>query len=328
VGGRGYWGWENARSCFALARAAELADDPTVGQWVEDATADGSDEQLLCDGRELVILSAHGARVLYWFDLQAGQQWIGNQLAVPAATFTNDAAKTPQTKPDLRRWLPDSYEASLKGWQGSRQKEPAPTRMGRYLPEGIFERDAAELTVYRSPLDPAYRHMPLLAQAGAFGDAVRVDAKPEQRFDDVQDYRFEPAGLTYMSYPLPKLVIEKRMSHKPDRLTARYRITNRDVTAHQLWLRSIHELAPDYAAALGQGRRAFTYYLHEDRFPAVRNNLTGVALALASSVPAQRADCVVNLLALQVELNFSWRLEPGAEQEFEIELRRIEPGAH
>ena len=327
VGGRGYWGWENARSCFALARAAELADDPAAGQWVEDATADGADEQLLCDGRELAIFSAHGGRLLYWFDLRAGRQWVGNQLAVPAATFTNEAAKSPQIKPDLRRWLPESYEASLKGWQSSRQKEVAPTRMGRHLPEWIFEREANELTVYRSPLEPGQRSMPLLAQVGAFGDVVRVDARPEQRLDELHDYRFEPGGLTYLSYPLPKLVIEKRVSHEAGRLVARYRIVNRDVAVHQLWLRSIHELAPDYAAALGQGRRAFTYYLHEERYPAVRNNLTGVALVLACSVPDHRTDSVVNLLALQVELQLGWRLEPGAQQEFEIELRRVEAGA-
>ena len=323
VGGRGYWGWENARACFALARAAELADDPAAGQWVEDATADGSDEQLVCNGQELAIFTAHGGRLLYWLDLQTGRQWLGNQLAVPLAPFTYDATKAPQTQPGLCRWLPDSYEASLKGWQGSRQKEAAPTRMGRHLPEWIFERDSNDLTVYRSPLEPGERHEPLLAQVGAFGEAIRVDAKPEQRPDELMDYRFDPDGITYLSYPLPTLKLEKRLCQDPDRLVAHYVITNGDLAAHQLWLRSIHELCPDYAAALGQGRGAFTYYLHDERYPAVRNNLTGSALALVPSLPDVPADCVVNLLALQVELLFYIRLEPGAKQEFQIELRRM-----
>jgi hypothetical protein len=323
VGGRGYWGWENARACFALARAAELADDPAAGQWVEDATADGSDEQMVCNGQELAIFTAHGGRLLYWLDLQTGRQWLGNQLAVPSAPFTYDATKTPQTKPGLCRWLPDSYEASLKGWQGSRQKEAAPTRIGRHLPEWIFERDSNDLTVYRSPLEPGKRYEPLLAQMGAFGEAIRVDAKPELPPDEFMDYRFDPDGVTYLSYPLPKLMIAKRLCQDPDRLVAHYVITNGDLAAHELWLRSIHELCPDYAAALGQGRGVFTYYLHDERYPAVRNNLTGLALALVPSLPDVPADCVVNLLALQVELQFYVRLEPGAKQEFQIELRRV-----
>ncbi len=323
VGGRGYWGWENARACFALARAAELADEPAAGQWVEDATADGSDEQLMCNGRELAIFTAHGGRLLYWLDLQTGRQWLGNQLAVPAAPYTNDANKTPQTKPSLCRWLPDSYEASLKGWQSNRQKETAPTRMGRHLPAWIFERDSAELTVYRSPLEPGRRRQPLLAQVGAFGDVVRVDAKPELRPDELMDYRFEPDGITFLSYPWPKVTIEKHLRQEPDKLVARYRITNNDLAAHQVWLRSIHELCPDYAASLAQGRGVFTYYLHDERFPAVRNNRTGSAVVLAPSVPETPADCVVNLLALQVELQFYARLEPGAQHEFQIELRRV-----
>ena len=324
VGGRGYWGWENARACFALARAAELADEPAAGQWVEDATADGADEQLLCNSQELAILTAHGGRLLYWLDLQAGRQLVGNQLAVPSAPFTNDAAKAPQTKPDLCRWLPDSYEASLKGWQANRQKEVAPTRMGRHLPEWIFERDSSELTVYRSPVEPAQRHAPLLAQVGTFADTVRVDARPELRLDELQDYRFDPQGVTYLSYPVPKLLIEKTISQSADGLVARYRLINQDLVAHEVWLRSNNELCPDYAAALGQGRGAFSYYLHDDRFPAVRNNLTGTTLMLVASPPETASDCVVNLLALQVELQFNVRLEPGAKSEFEVELRRVE----
>ena len=327
VGGRGYWGWENARACFALARAAELADDPAAGQWVEDATADGADEQLVSNGQELAIFTAHGGRLLYWLDLQTGKQWLGNQLAVPAAPYTADATKAPTARPGLRHWLPDSYEASLKGWQSSRQKEAAPTRMGRRLPEWIFERDTAELTVYRSPLEPAQRFEPLLAQVGALGEVVRVDARPELRLDDLMDYRFEPDGITYLSYPFPKLRLEKLIRQEPERLIAAYRLVNGDLAAHEVWLRSVHELCPDYAAALGQGRGAFTYYLHDERWPAVRNNLTGTAVVVMPSVADVPVDCVVDLLALQVELQFYARLEPGGQWEFQIELRRVSAAA-
>jgi len=191
------------------------------------------------------------------------------------------------------------------------------------LPEWVFERDTAELTVYRSPLEPAQRTAPLVAQMGALGEAVRVDAKPELRLDDLMDYRFEPEGITYLAYPIPKLRLEKRIWQEPDKLLASYRLVNGDLAAHEVWLRSVHELCPDYAAALGQGRSAFSYYLHEDRWPAVRNNLTGTAIVVVPSLPDLPADCVVDMLALQVELPFYVRLEPAAQWEFQIELRRV-----
>jgi hypothetical protein len=322
VGGRGYWGWENARSCFAMARAAELADDPAAAQWVEDATGDGVDEQMLCNGAELAVFTAHGGRLLYWLDLQGGQQWVGNQLAVPPAPYVADAAKAPQVKPDLCRWLPVTFEPNLKGWQSSRQKEAAPTRMGRHLPEWIMEREPAELTVYRSPLEPGHRRQPLLAQLGAFVEVTQVDARPEQRLDDLLDYRFEPDGVTYLLYPLPQVVIEKQVRQAPAALALRYRVVNRDAVAHIVRLISVHELSPDYESTLGHGRAALTYYLHDDCHPAVRNNVTGTALILVANPAPARADCVVNLLALQVELQYQVRLEPKTDTVIEIELRR------
>ena len=329
VGGRGYWGRENARSAFAFARAAEVAEAPKVGQWVEDVNGDGSDEQLLCNGNELAVFGAHGGRLLYWLDLQGGGQWVGNQLAVPAARFVADASLAPQTRPALARWLPDSFEPSLKGWQACRQREAAPTRLGRHLPDWIFERDASELTVYRSPVEPARLRQPLLAQVGALAETVQVDGAPEQKIDGLEDYRFEDGGITYVLYPTQKVGIEKHISQLPEALAARYRLRNRDTLVHTVRLRSIHELTPDYAAALGQGRGAYSFYMHEDRDPAVRNNLTGTALVLVTAPAAVVADCTLNLLALQVELVFDVRLEPQTYDFIEIELRRIsaEPAA-
>ena len=323
VGGRGYWGWENARAAFAFARAAEVADEAPVGQWVEDANGDGSDEQFLCNGGELAVFSAHGGRLLYWFDLRGGQEWVGNQLAVPAARFVSDASKAPQSGPSVARWLPDSYEPSLKGWQGCRQKESAPTRLGRHLPDWVFERESGDLTVYRSPIEPARPRQPLLAQVGALAEAVRVDGLPEQRLDTLLDYRFEDGGMTYLLFPLPKVSLEKRVSQAGAALAVRYRLENSDAEIHTVRLRSIHELTPDYAAALGHGRAAYSFYLHEDRDPAVRNNITGTALVLGCAPAATRVDCSLNLLSLQVELLFEVRLEPQAQDFIEIELRRI-----
>jgi hypothetical protein len=99
VGGRGYWGWENVRAAFLFARLAEIAEEPHPRIWIEDINGDGSDEQMLCDGWNLAVFTAHGGRLIYWFDLVEGREWAGNQLAIPHAPYENGATKQPALTP-------------------------------------------------------------------------------------------------------------------------------------------------------------------------------------------------------------------------------------
>ncbi|MEP7356425.1 MAG: hypothetical protein ABI847_04250, partial [Anaerolineales bacterium] len=184
-------------------------------------------------------------------------------------------------------------------------------------------REGGDLTVYRSPVEPARPRQPLLAQMGALAEAVQVDGAPELALDGLYDYRFEDGGITFLMFPAPKLSLEKHISQLPEALLASYRLENRDGVVHTLRMRSVNELTPDYAAALGQGRAAYSFYMQDERDPAVRNNLTGTALVLVTTPAAAVADCTLNLLALQVELAFEVRLEPHSHAVIEIELRRI-----
>ncbi len=322
VGGRGYWGWENARSAFMFARAAEMADDPTPGQWIEDVNGDGSDEVVLCNGREFAVFTAYGGRLIYWFDLKAGTQWAGNQLAVPPAKFEPGATKAPHLAPRPTRWLPDTFEPSLKTWGSARQKEPAPTGMGRHLPAWLFERETGEFTMYRTPEGEGEPRLPLNAQTGVFAEAVSVDGGPATLSDELADYRFEPGGLVYLLFPASDVYVEKHISQTEGGLVARYVLDNRDEVAHQVRVISSHELAPDYAAALGQGRDVFTYYLHDERLPAVKNNATGTTLVLEPSRALRSVECVPNLLALDLRLTFEVEVGPRSQETLEIKLKR------
>ncbi|MBL8056594.1 MAG: hypothetical protein JNK29_07845, partial [Anaerolineales bacterium] len=117
VGGRGYWGWENVRAAFLYTRLAEIAENPQPRQWIEDLNGDGSDEQLLCDGRQLAVFTAYGGRLLGWFDLEAGRQWVGNPLAVPRAAYASGASEQPRLTALPARWLPDGPAADLRPWR-------------------------------------------------------------------------------------------------------------------------------------------------------------------------------------------------------------------
>jgi hypothetical protein len=325
VGGRGDWGWENVRSAFLFARAAELADDPRPFQWIEDVTADGTDEQLLCDGRYLAVFTGHGGRLVAWFDLKEGRQWVGNPLAVPSATFVEHTTRVPVVKPRPNHYpgLPQDFGTELKPWKSLREKERLPTGMGRRLPRWVFEREVSTLTVYKRKTRSGRvgQRMPLRAQTGVFTDTIAVDGGKESNPDDLLDYRLEPGGvLAYLLFPAPDVLVEKRVRQIEGGLMARYDLDNRDEIAHRLRLKSSHELNPDYAGVVAGGREALEFYQSEGRYPGVRNTRTGHTLVLEPSAPWVRVEQTSNLLALEVSLTFELELAPRSQQSLEIKL--------
>jgi hypothetical protein len=323
VGGRGDWGWENARSAFLYARAVEVADDARPWQWVEDVDGDAGDEQLLCNGRQLAVFSSRGGRLQSWLDLDTGREWVGNLLAVPPRRYVEPGYPAEPAPRRPARWLPETFEASLKGWSAQKQKEAAPTAMGRYLPAWIFEREPAELTVYHVP--PAGRGAapaPPDAQTGALVEVVTVDGEPalSPGPDGLIDYRFEDGGITFLVFAAPDVLVEKHVTQAEAGLVVRYTLDNRDEVPHRVGLQSRHELCPDYAEALGYGRAAYEYVEHDGRYPAVRNTRTGTVVAVEPGRDWQRASCRANVLALEITVDFKISVPPRSQEVVEIVL--------
>ncbi len=326
VGGRQYWGWENVRAAFLFARVAEIAEEPRPRIWIEDINGDGSDEQMLCDGWNLAVFTAHGARLIYWFDLAEARQWVGNQLAIPFAPYRNGVTKQPMLAPMPKKWLPDSFEADLKPWRSLRKKESIPTRLGARMPEWIFEGGPAALTVYPKRMRRPGTQLPLRTQTGVFSDLIRLDHGDEFPPDPLLDYRLEPEGIfCYLNYLTPTFIAEKRLRQTADGLAVRYTLNNQDSAAHHLRMRVSNELCPDYAAVLIGGCAALSFFVREDGSPGVMNQRTKNALALKASRDWTRLEHTANLLALEVRLTFEFDLAPRSTQTFEIELNIHRP---
>lgn len=326
LGGRKYWGWQGVRTAFLFARAAEIAIDPRAWNWIEDTNGDGSDEQLLCDGRRLAVFTAHGGRLLYWFDLVEGRQWLGNQLAIPAAPYLGGSTKQPKLEPAPNVWLPETDDADLKAWKTLKVKERLPTRLAARLPSWIFEREPDRLTVYRQKKQARGTHLPWRAQMGSFCEAITLDDGNELPSDDLLDYRLEPEGFCYLIYPTPagrathQVVIEKHVRQTRTGLAVRYDIANRDRAAHRLRLKCSNELNPDYAEVLAGGRSALNFLMFNELYPAVANTRTKRALVLEPSLEWTNLEHSVSLLAWEVSLNFDLRVPPRSERSLEIQM--------
>lgn len=321
VGGRKYWGWENVRSAFLFAAVTEMADEPEAFNWIEDVTGDGSDEQILCDGKQLAVLTGYGGRLLYGFDLAEGRQWAGNHLAIPPAPYEERSTKAPDLKPHARYWLPATTDADLKPLKAYREKERPPTGMSRHLPTWVFEREVPALTVYRRKTRQPGQRWPLRAQFGIFNDAVTVDGGAAYTSDELLDYRFEQGGVVcYLLFPAPEVLIEKRVRQTAEGLSVQYTFDNRGAEPCRLRLISSNELNPDYAVVLTHGRAALDFVVEAKRV-GVTNTLTRNALLLETSREWQKLERISGLLALEARLTFDLTLAPRAPQTLELQLK-------
>ncbi len=320
VGGRGYWGWENVRATFLYTRLAEIAEHPQPRQWIEDFNGDGADEQMLCDGRCLAVFTAHGGRLVGWFDLKEGRQWVGNALAVPLAPYTSGASEHPAITAVPNSWLPDTFTPDLKPWKALKTKEPRPTKLGHRMPAWLFDREPAELTVYSKPPALPGTRLPPAAQTGALNDWIALDGGEALPADRFYDFRFDADGISYLNALLPGLVMEKRVRLLPAGLLVQHQIQNTLGKRRRLNWRIASELAPDYVEVLNGGGQTLRSVLWQERYPAIENSRTGAAIVLKPSRPWTQVEHHRHLLGLDLQLTFDLEIPARAAETFEVEL--------
>jgi hypothetical protein len=309
IGGEGYAGWEGARAAFAIARAAELMEQPRRGAWLEDVDRDGREEILLCDGRQFAALSGEDARLLYWLDLVEGVQWVGNQLAVPTHSGH---------QPMRARWLPDSFEPDVSRFEALRVEEPAPTRMARFLPDWIWQDEPPVLNLYTRTMQLDETATPVPVRRCALDDSIAADdgplgvirsSKPGVEGEIATVRRLFAAGI----------VLVKELRLLDGALLADYIVENRGDEHRSVQLRVANELCPDYVEVLAGGRAALSFAADDER-PGVVNARTGRAIVIETAPQPERIERAEGLFALEVSLVFDARLAPQSAQSFRVRL--------
>jgi hypothetical protein len=80
------------------------------------------------------------------------------------------------------------------------------------------------------------------------------------------------------------------------------------------------EVSPDYREVLSGGRSALSFFMHEDLYPGVVNNLTRHAVVLEASREWVKLEHGVNLLALELGMTFDCLLAPRSAQVLELRM--------
>ncbi len=319
IGAKGDLGWDGVVSSLAILRGAEFAEArsrnekcPTAS--IEDVTGDGEDEILLSDGSQLAILSHWGGRLLYWFDLNDGRQFVGNQLAVPEARFVTDA-RLPEFRPVLTDWLPDDGSDPA-----SAEMEAPPSRRGKHLPGWLIEELKEPLSVWPRPVKLALGQ-PLTARRRALNDFISVEGQ-EAQADPQMDFRLEGDRVSFLRFFGYRLEMTKQVRLTPDGLRATYRFLNRDDTSRSIQLKIVSEFCPDLEALVQSPHASLQPILLGRNRPGVVNTMTQTAIVVQASRPTTAApDFTHALLAIEVGLRFDLLLEPRRVETVTVGLR-------
>ena len=321
IGGDGYWGWEGARATLPILRSAEIALNPQSVVEQADVTSGGQEEVLLSDGRNLVITTSVGGRLLYWFDLTTGKQYAGNQRAVGLGEYRGDANLPEQKVMPSNDWLPDDFRPQAIVPDARLTVEAAPTRMGKYLPEWIWEGEREPYELLTREVEVSGRRRAIPVQRRGLTDYIEVDGQEVADAGATLDVTVTDEGVTYTRELSSDLELRKTFVLEDGDVLVEYMWKNAGKSAIKFRWCALSELTPDYSSVLAKGRKVLQFVNDRER-PGVRNTLAKEEILLIPEPAADDVQYNEGLLALEVVLRYALELAPGAEQRFMIRLRR------
>ncbi|MDX1663856.1 MAG: hypothetical protein R3272_08685 [Candidatus Promineifilaceae bacterium] len=323
IGGKGYRGWDMAEASWALMHAAEWALEPQAFATVEDVNHDDYDEYLLSDGEQVIVTTPYGGRLLYWFDLTSGAQFIGNQRAVTRAPYTADAA-LPQLRPlPYRRWVPEEARPKAITSGARLASEQAPTRLDKFLPDWIWEgeREPFELLV-RDMHEPGHETL-LGAQRRAFVDYIAVDGTELEPGAWLDDAEVADGAITYYLQPFEELSLVKQYTLDDGAVNVTYVWQNNGDNERSISWRILNELCPAYASLVEKGQKVVEV-VEEEEIVGVANTAARVGVFVIVEPESSAVTEREALLAREIMHDFDFQLDGGETKTVTFRLERRE----
>lgn len=320
IGGHGFGGWEGAQASHLLLRVAQWAVHPQPFTLVEDINHDGLAEYILSDGQQLLVGSPAGGRLLYWFDLNKGLQWFGNQLAVTFDRYEGDGALPGLVTWPYSPWLPPDAAAHHKLPEAKLTQEMAPTRFGRFLPDWVWkaENGPFELLTHQTRLPGTFR--PLPARRRGLLDLIILDGDEELPAGEWLEAQFSENRLRFTRPVAPDLTLYKTIWLEDGAIWARYEWQNDSPAGHLIRIRIVNELAPDYETVVRSGRDCLDF-VESEREPGVVNVESGYGVYVTFDRPVTTSHYDEAFLSLELGLTWQLELPPQTIQQLTLSLR-------
>jgi hypothetical protein len=229
--------WELARCALVSARAAREALLGSPRSYVADVNDDGISEVILVAAADYFVFSLYGGRLLYWFDLEFGREYIGNEnfMRSYGESYTND----------------NTYVTEAVG------TEAYPWLSGNY----IF---------------PEVHTWTFEARRRALNDFIWVDGVARPLINTVMSYT-TGADYVEFTYGLPGVHVTKRLTAGEHELDAAYTFTSTAPSAQDVDLEIENGLSPDCLLATLRGRGTLRYWDGADTSWAFTPSTRGVA---------------------------------------------------
>ena len=229
--------WELARCALVAARAAREAmiDDPR--SYVGDVNDDGISEIVIVTDTAFFVFSQYGGRLLYWFDLEFGRQFVGNEnfMRSYGESYTNDNA----------------YVTEAVG------TEAYPWLSGNY----IF---------------PEVHTWSFEARRRCLNDFIWVDGVPRPLINTVMAYTTGTDYVEF-TYGLPGVHVTKRITGGEHELDVAYTLTSTSPSSQDVDLEIENGLSPDCFLTTLKGRGTLRYWDGTDTTWAFMPSTRGVA---------------------------------------------------
>jgi hypothetical protein len=212
--------WELARCALVSARAAREALLGAPRTFVSDVNDDGIDEIVLVSATDFFVFSRYGGRLLYWFDLELGKEYVGNEnfMRSYGESYTND----------------NTYVTEAVG------VEAYPWLSGNY----IF---------------PEVHTWTFEARRRALNDFIRVDSIDRSTINTVMSYT-TGSDYVEFTYGLPGVHVAKRLTAGFHELDVDYTFTSTSPSTQDVELEIENGLSPDCLLTTLWGRETLRYW--------------------------------------------------------------------
>ncbi|MFW6097780.1 MAG: hypothetical protein ACOC9Z_06875, partial [Chloroflexota bacterium] len=322
IGGESYPGWKGATATWVLMQAAEWALEPGPVAEQKDVNGDGLEELILGDGRNLIVTTPLGGRLLYWFDLETGCQHVGNQLAVTPGPYEGDSALPANHSYPFELWLPEDARPQPIVPGARLVAEAAPTRMAKYLPDWIWEGEREPFELLMTDVHPEGEPKLLPARRRGFADYMSVNGEEAPAGESYQA-ALEDGAIVFQRDLDRDLSLHKQYDFQRGDVVATYRWQNDGDKPITISWRVVCELTPDYARQIQEGRKEVRF-VEDLREPTVRNVPAREQISVLSDREPLEIAYEEALLALEVALTFELTLDAGVEETTVLRLHRSE----
>ncbi len=108
----GFTDWDLARCALISTQAAEYALSPIVATYQDDINGDSIEEIVMVTLSNMWVFSPYGGRLIYWFDLERGEELVGNEnFMYYGESYISDNRYLPTLRGgvDVYTWLSGNY---------------------------------------------------------------------------------------------------------------------------------------------------------------------------------------------------------------------------